>query len=44
MMKNCLMQLYVNEGTTAEQLYAQLLEDEVLLNFFFFLMLAKNKG
>ena len=36
--------LYVNEGTTAEQLYAQLLEDEVLLNPQGFLMLAKNKG
>ncbi|MGB0311953.1 MAG: endolytic transglycosylase MltG, partial [Schleiferiaceae bacterium] len=36
--------LFVKEGTTAEQLYAQLLEDEVLLNPQGFLLLAKNKG
>ncbi len=36
--------VYIKEGTTAEQLYAQLLEDEVLLNPQGFLLLAKNKG
>ena len=36
--------LYVDEGTTAEKLFAALLEDEVLLDPQGFLLLAKNKG
>jgi UPF0755 protein len=36
--------LYVDEGTTAEKLFATLLEDEVLLDPQGFLLLAKNKG
>ena len=37
-------ELYVEEGTTAEQLYATLLKDDILLNPEGFLLLAKNKG
>jgi UPF0755 protein len=37
-------ELYVEEGTTVEEVYAKLLEDEVLLNPEGFLFLAENKG
>jgi UPF0755 protein len=37
-------ELYVEEGTTVEEVYAKLLEDEVLLHPDGFLFLAENKG
>lgn len=36
--------LFVEEGTTIEQVYAQLLEDELLIEKDGFLLLARNKG